>query len=379
MKKVILTILAAMAIGVMGCKKEQEELPSYAYVYTYYTENTAQAVFGTRGIADKAPNVTVTLYKTKTDLEQEKNKVVSGVTDANGNLQFENLEDGIYYVVASKEGCFYNATDIEKEKNIVTYIKNKEMNIYVHIDKISPIDINNYWDKDVYVSIDDETDKVLVEKSKSKRGYLTPHRWATPTDYLEHTLKLYNNSFDTAPFREMRITANDNCSVLPVDLNTNKRNLIFVFEDEQRKLLGEGDVAVQFNGETKFTNNVGEISFEITDTMNSEIPYIAYSYCQTKNSSINPYQYKDSNNYVSIQIRRPKGKIKLNNTSTSPYTVTIGSEQYVVEGGATKTIETSLGSKNINVRQKSGYILYPTVNDYTGTVTCDEILTVTFP
>ena len=91
MKKVILTILAAMAIGVMGCKKEQEELPSYAYVYTYYTENTARAVFGTRGIADKAPNVTVTLYKTKTDLEQEKNKVVSGVTDANGNLQFENL------------------------------------------------------------------------------------------------------------------------------------------------------------------------------------------------------------------------------------------------------------------------------------------------
>ena len=113
--------------------------------------------------------------------------------------------------------------------------------------------------------------------------------------------------------------------------------------------------------------------------MSNDISLEASTSCDYKYQSINPYLYKAQNNYVTITIRRPVGTIMLKNISSNPYTVTIGSEQYVVEGGATKTIETSLGSKNINVRQKSGYILYPTVKDYTGTVTCDEILTVTFP
>lgn len=41
MKKVILTILAAMAIGVMGCKKDDDKTTSFPLtIYAYYREAT---------------------------------------------------------------------------------------------------------------------------------------------------------------------------------------------------------------------------------------------------------------------------------------------------------------------------------------------------
>lgn len=380
MKKVILTILAVMAIGVMGCKKDDDKTTSFPLtIYAYYREATAKAVFGSNETTLKAPNITVTLYKSSDDLRQQKNQVASGVTNAEGVVNFDNLEGGVYYVEASNDRCFSNISDIEQYKNEIGYIKGVEKSFSINIDKISAIDVNNYLNKDVYVSIDNDPIKILVKEGKTVSGYVTPLIGATLVNYLKHTIKLYNNSLDIIPFKEMEITVDDKCDVRPIDLRTNKRNITFVFKDEQQNRLGEREVAVRFNGQNIFTNNIGEATFEITDMMSNDISLEASTSCDYKYQSINPYLYKAQNNYVTITIRRPVGTIMLKNISSNPYTVTIGSEQYVVEGGATKTIETSLGSKNINVRQKSGYILYPTVKDYTGTVTCDEILTVTFP
>ena len=118
MKKVILTILAAMAIGVMGCKKDDDKTTSFPLtIYAYYREATAKAVFGSNETTLKAPNITVTLYKSSDDLRQQKNQVASGVTNAEGVVNFDNLEGGVYYVEASNDRCFSNISDIEQYKN----------------------------------------------------------------------------------------------------------------------------------------------------------------------------------------------------------------------------------------------------------------------
>ena len=79
------------------------------------------------------------------------------------------------------------------------------------------------------------------------------------------------------------------------------------------------------------------------------------------------------------------GDLILKNTSKNPYSVEIifnGSVKatYRVEGASTKTVSGwDKGDYTVKVTQISGYILYPTVETYTGYLSCNGSLKATFP
>ncbi len=75
------------------------------------------------------------------------------------------------------------------------------------------------------------------------------------------------------------------------------------------------------------------------------------------------------------------GTIKMVSTSTNPYKVYFnGSYVFDVAGGQTfYSFYKPTGSYSIRVLQISGYLIYPTDETYSTTLSCGETVTVTFP
>ena len=69
------------------------------------------------------------------------------------------------------------------------------------------------------------------------------------------------------------------------------------------------------------------------------------------------------------------------NTSDNPYYITIdGEEQGYIDGGTSYLFSNlTPGSHKIDVKQKSGYILYATEETYTVEVTANSVYTQEFP
>lgn len=383
MKKAILIILAIMAIGVVGCKKDEAkptEIKIPLTVSAYYSINTAEALGKSKfGTLTYIPNITITLYKTKADLAAEKNKVASGVTNADGEVKFNNLETGEYYIAAEGEGCLSNIIGMVEGKNKVVYKKNEHTFFLVRLDKLLLIQINNHYNKNVYAKVDYEEEASLIPKDGSLKTFAIPTTLSsTPATYLNHKIELYNNKSETTPFKEINVRLKDDCTPFVLDLNSNKRNLIFVFKDQEQNLLERNEVKVEFNGETKWTNAIGEVSFEISDETNISSCSMS-TYCEDKTVIINPSSYSLVNNYEYITIKSSKGKIKLKNNSSNPYTVTIEGNQYVLNGGEVKLVKALIGNTRIDVKQNSGYVFTPTERTYTKNVECGKTVEVNFP
>lgn len=75
------------------------------------------------------------------------------------------------------------------------------------------------------------------------------------------------------------------------------------------------------------------------------------------------------------------GTIKMVSTSTNPYKVYFnGSYVFDIAGGQTiYSFYKPTGSYSIRVLQISGYLIYPTDETYSTTLSCGETVTVTFP
>ncbi|MEI6823497.1 MAG: PKD domain-containing protein [Bacteroidota bacterium] len=85
-------------------------------------------------------------------------------------------------------------------------------------------------------------------------------------------------------------------------------------------------------------------------------------------------------NYGST-ILSSTGTLKFVNTSTNPYHVYInGVLSFDMNGGTTKyKYYVPIGYYTLRVLQISGYVLYPTDETFTGTISCGTTLTTTYP
>ncbi len=74
------------------------------------------------------------------------------------------------------------------------------------------------------------------------------------------------------------------------------------------------------------------------------------------------------------------GFIDFINTSTNPYYIYIGGVYKNTIAGKTYILYSiSAGSYSCEVKQQSGYVLYPTDETFTATVTTGNTFTITFP
>jgi len=76
------------------------------------------------------------------------------------------------------------------------------------------------------------------------------------------------------------------------------------------------------------------------------------------------------------------GYIQCTNVSSDPYFVSISgptSKTITLSSRSVQTIAVDAGSYKIDVTQKSGYILYPTKQSFTGTVKAGKTIYIVFP
>lgn len=75
-----------------------------------------------------------------------------------------------------------------------------------------------------------------------------------------------------------------------------------------------------------------------------------------------------------------KGTIQFINNSTNPYTVSVsGYGSFTLKGNHYIKKQYDKGSYIVNVKQNSGYLLYPTEENYTVRLGCEEEAVVSFP
>ena len=72
--------------------------------------------------------------------------------------------------------------------------------------------------------------------------------------------------------------------------------------------------------------------------------------------------------------------IQLINNSANPYDIYINAAYKTRQSGGTSiTFTYSFGSYAIEVRQASGYVLYPTVKNYSGTLSATNNIIISYP
>lgn len=219
MRKLLLTLFVAGATLVGCSKKEDKEIPQVKEltIKTAYSSETAKAL--NKKFLDPVPGVEVTLYKTKEDFENDKNKVASLVTDAKGEVTFKNLEEKEYFFFAKNDICMMNVKDVNLEKNKATVkVGNIPTIVTTQIDQVSAIDLNNRLDKSVYIDVDYSGKKELLVKGGNLELFLAPQTGSTSLNYLEHTIQVYNTVDDKVPFKTIPLKGNTNCQVIPIDI-----------------------------------------------------------------------------------------------------------------------------------------------------------------
>lgn len=134
-------------------------------------------------------------------------------------------------------------------------------------------------------------------------------------------------------------------------------------------------------GSTLFTDATGIVTF-------SSLSAIKYYWFAEKDCK-NNYNggATTTNNLTSgvtnkvTPIITATGTLTFVNTSSNPYRVYInGTATYDMSGNTTQyNYYVGTGSYTIRVLQLSGYAVYPTDQIYTGSITCGQTLTTTFP
>ena len=76
-----------------------------------------------------------------------------------------------------------------------------------------------------------------------------------------------------------------------------------------------------------------------------------------------------------------KGTLQFINNSNNPYSVDInsGDDTFIMDGKSSREITKEAGFYKVDVKQLSGYILYPTEKSYTGTLKKSDKLIFSFP
>jgi len=222
MKKQVFLVLFLAVAMIAGCSKSDtnDNQVIELKVKAIYAPNTAKALFNISITEQKTiTGITVTLYKTAEDLQKGTNKVASGVTDEKGEVLLKNLEEREYYIQALNDHCLGNVEEIAKNQNKVTLKKGLVATYEItNVDQMSAVDINNKLNKSIYISIDTDSEKVLLEKGKSVEIVVIPTGGSTSSNYLSHQISLYNSVDDTQPYDYKRFSVNANCQTFVLDL-----------------------------------------------------------------------------------------------------------------------------------------------------------------
>ncbi|MDO4879647.1 MAG: hypothetical protein Q3983_00015 [Capnocytophaga sp.] len=382
MKKIFYSLLVAGAI-VAGCSKDDNnselQKKSLLEIQTNYSFGTSKILFNSDK-AELATGINVSLYKTEEDLKNKKNKVASGITNQEGKVTFDNiLDEGEYYVEATHENCISNIIEIEEGKakiKVRKYIEGLTDTHSVRVDKLSYVNINNNLGESIYIQFDYESKKEFLIDGTTYKKEFVPSILSDASNYLNHTIKLYKNVTDALPFREIPITAKGDCSTLNVDLGAVKKKLTIPFVDSERNYVS--GVRVSLNGEVKYTDEFGEVVFEVSDA-EGEVSYTATTACQNIEKKINVSSFKNEDIVPPTVIKPSTGKFVFYNSSTNPYTISLGVKTYTIKGKAELSVDALIGTHTIKIEQQSGHLFPPTKLNYTKTLNCQDSIKISFP
>ncbi|MFK8297370.1 hypothetical protein ACI76O_05500 [Capnocytophaga cynodegmi] len=215
MRKLLLTLFV-VGTTLVGCSKSDDKgVPQVKEltIKAAYSSETAKAL--NKKFLDPIPGIEVSLYKTKEDFENDKNKIASLVTDAKGEVTFKNLEEKEYFFFAKNDFCMMNIKETSLEKNKAT-VKAGNIPTFVitQIDQVFAIDLNNRLEKSVYVDYSGK--KELLVKGGNLELFLAPQTGSTGLNYLDHTIQVYNTVDDKIPFKTIPVKGNTNCQVIPI-------------------------------------------------------------------------------------------------------------------------------------------------------------------
>ena len=134
---------------------------------------------------------------------------------------------------------------------------------------------------------------------------------------------------------------------------------------------------------TQNTNNQGEVSFSPVNT------YDTYYWRVIKDCKTNVFDTNNDHNIISLLSNfvnsysttiSDTGILTFTNNSSNPYKVYVNDQlTTIIDGVSTKSYYFPPAYYSIRVEQQSGYVLYPTIITYTGTLNCGATLTTTFP
>lgn len=109
MKNLLIIFIALFTISLFSCKK------------TEYIDNKPQLEITVLNVnGEHIPNANVVLYESKFDWEEQSNAVLSGKTDLQGVVLFENLKERIYFFYVEKDSMTNeeSVSVLEKELRI---------------------------------------------------------------------------------------------------------------------------------------------------------------------------------------------------------------------------------------------------------------------
>ena len=134
---------------------------------------------------------------------------------------------------------------------------------------------------------------------------------------------------------------------------------------------------------TQLTNNQGEASFSPVNTYNTYYWRVTKdcktSVFDTNNNHNNLFLLSNAVNTYSTTIS-DKGILIFTNNSSNPYNVYVNDQLLItMDGNSTKSYYYPPANYSIKVVQQSGYVLYPTIQTYNVTSSCNSILTTSFP
>lgn len=134
---------------------------------------------------------------------------------------------------------------------------------------------------------------------------------------------------------------------------------------------------------TQLTNNQGEASFSPVNTYNTYYWRVTKdcktSVFDTNNNHNNLFLLSDAVNTYSTTIS-DKGILIFTNNSSYPYNVYVNDQILItMDGNSTKSYYYPPANYSIKVVQQSGYFFSPTIKTYNVTLSCNSILTTSFP
>lgn len=319
-------------------------------------------------------------------------------TDSNGVVTFNNLPiSGKYkFVVFGKSS--YQSVDVDVDKNSL-----KEATINITTEQSVKVTItkngNKIANQQVYAILesywgtmkdksDDEIARIVeggslnsgidvaIRSSAFSTSATTDAQGIATFDNLKKDTKyvfVAATGITSPKYRGFGLTVDRTAQNKTIDL-TAPIQVTFNVTDTRNILLD--NVSIVINNITQKTED-GYAYFDLAP--NATYSYRATTPCGAVKTG--SFSVQNDNKWVFLDTFTPEtGNIVLRNTSSNPYTVTIGSKQWVINGKSSHTLTGNITTYTVRWKQNSGYLIYPTEGSKTIELTCSQReITVSFP